>query len=142
MANVTFGQWETAGEAAWVARPRGPATLVPGGAMLDEAAFTADANGRKHVPSGTVVGRTYAERDAGTGFGPVAVDGTSGAATDEEVRIVAFDVSDAVEYSGFVMLRPGTEVKENFLPEVEGGTLAAGVLAAVRENYIAVRGVE
>ena len=47
-------------------------SLIPGGARLDPAGFTADAEGRKHVPSGTPVGRTLVERDAGTGFGPAA----------------------------------------------------------------------
>jgi hypothetical protein len=64
-------------------------SLMPGGARVDPAGFTADSKGRKPIASGTLLGRTYAERDAKTGFGPAA-------ATDDEIYLLAFDVTDAV----------------------------------------------
>lgn len=109
--------------------------LVPGPFKVNaaDAGFVADADGRKNIPSGTVLGRTLAERDAGTGFGPAA-------ATDEEVFINYFEVTDALELDDVEMYRPGSQVKENFLPGWAG--LAAGVQAIVRDLYICTVGAE
>lgn len=110
--------------------------LVPGGAKLDNTSFgSADAFGRKPVPSGTVVGRTYAQRDASTAF-HLAAD------TDNEFYIVAFDVTDALVNDDVELTRPnsGLVVKENFLP-TPLTTLSATVIAAVRARYVCVNGV-
>ena len=102
--------------------------LLPGGARLAAADFTADASGRKPVIAGTIVGRTRAERDAGTGYGPAA-------ALDEEIYIVAFDCTNALDNPDVELVRHFSGIKENKLP---GGGLAgqvAGIQTAVRAVY-------
>lgn len=83
----------------------------------------------KSIPSGTVVGRTYAERATGDRFAPAA-------AGDDEVYILAFDITDLAEWDGdadFVKPKTGVVVKENYLPGWSG--LAAAVQALVRAAY-------
>lgn len=101
--------------------PNGSTYLVPG------------SNTHKNVPSGTVIGRTFAERDAATAFGPVA-DG------DDEVFIVAFDVVnlDRINDAAVVRANAGVVVKENFLPGFGG--LTATQKGYVRAKYICVVG--
>jgi len=83
------------------------------------------------VASGTVIGRTIAERDAGTAFGPAD-------ASDDEVYITCFDVYDASVNPDVELYRPNSIVKENFLPGWSG--LASGVKTKVRAAYVCVRG--
>lgn len=83
------------------------------------------------VPSGTLVGRTRAERDAGTGYGPWVTG-------DEEVYLLAWDVSNAAANPDCDLYSHGALVKENFLPGF--AALAAGALAAIRANYETTRG--
>jgi hypothetical protein len=85
------------------------------------------------VPSGTVVGRTIAERDAGTGFG-IAVD------TDDEIYIIAFDVTDVSDINDVELYRHHRVVKENFLPGWAG--LAGALKTKVRSLYHCTRGAE
>lgn len=89
-----------------------PTALVSG----DVATFS--RFGAAAVRSGTVVGRTLAERDAGTNFGPAAVG-------DDEIFIVAFDKPDLSRDSDFEAYKPhaGKVVYENFLPDYSGGLL-------------------
>lgn len=89
--------------------------------------------GALSVPSGTALGRTFAERDAGTPFGPTA-------AGDEEVFLLAFEVTDLSTNADGVAYRPGSVVKENFLPGWTG--LTAAVKALIRDRYICQRGSE
>jgi hypothetical protein len=87
------------------------------------------------VPSGTVVGRTYTEQAAGTRYGLAA----SG---DEDVALVAFDITDINEWDGDVdLVRPnsGYVVKENYLPGWTG--LTSAVKALVRARYVTQQGV-
>lgn len=83
------------------------------------------------VASGTVIGRTIAERDAGTAYGPAD-------ASDDEVYIVCFDVYDASVNPDVELYRQNSIVKENFLPGWAG--LASGVKTKVRAAYICIRG--
>ncbi len=108
------------------------AHMVVGGSQVVAADFTADAQGRKPIPSGTVVGRTYAERDAGTGFGPAAD-------SDDEILIVAFDVTNAIDLTDVELYRPGSMVKENLLPDWD--ILSAAVKASLRAKYQTIKGV-
>lgn len=85
----------------------------------------------KAIPSGTPIGRTLAERDAGTAYGPAD-------AADDEVFLVAFDVTDADANPDVELYRHGGVVKENFLPNLAG--IAAGVLAVLRAKYAMTRG--
>lgn len=89
-------------------------------------------SGKRFVVSGTLIGRTRAERDAGTAYGPW----TTG---DEEEYLTAFDVHDADEEPEVELYRHGCLVKENLLP---AATRVAGQLARVRALYECTVGVE
>jgi hypothetical protein len=77
------------------------------------------------------VGRTFAERAAGTAFGPYA-------ANDDEVYLVVYDVLDVSVNNDVDLYRPGSVVKENFLPDF--ADWAAADLAALRAAYVTTRG--
>jgi hypothetical protein len=69
------------------------------------------------IPSGTFVGRTYAESQAFTAFGPAAT-------SDDELFLTAFDTVNA-RYNGDIeLVRHNSVVAENLLP----GYGASGVL--------------
>jgi hypothetical protein len=91
--------------------------------------------GRKSIASGTLVGRTYTERDANTAFGP-ADD------PDDEFFIVAFDVQDAIENNDIELVRPGTVIKENHLPDWAAIAADAALLAKLRATYRCIKGVD
>lgn len=67
---------------------------------------------RTYIFSGVLLGRTLAERDAGTGFG--IADTTN----DEEFGILMFDLNDAYNNNDIELLAPSkmTEIYENWLP--------------------------
>lgn len=103
-----------------------PTALVAG----DTATYSGIA--KRSVPSGIVVGRTYAERDAGALFGPAAD-------ADDEVYLIAFDVTDVLKNTDVTFVRPGTfVVKENLLPNV--ATMSAAVKTKIRGLYVCVYG--
>ncbi len=104
---------------------------IPTALVSGDTATYAGVGTTVTVPSGTVVGRTIAERDAGTAFGPAG-------AADDEVYIVCFDVYDAIMNPDIELYRPNSIVKENFLPVWTA--LAAGVQTKVRAAYICTRG--
>lgn len=97
----------------------------------DTASYVVTDTAPVTVVSGTVVGRTIAERDAGTAFGPAD-------ASDDEVYIVCFDVYDTSVNPDVELYRPNSIVKENMLPV--WSALASGVKTKVRAAYICVRG--
>jgi hypothetical protein len=84
------------------------------------------------VVSGTLVGRTFTERAAGTAFGPAA-DG------DDEVYLVAFDVHDVSVNNDVDLYRHGGIVKENFLPVFSA--LSSTLQGKIRTAYQTTRGV-
>lgn len=96
---------------------------VPAGAS---ASYVGAGILKKTVPSGTPVGRTYAERDARTPYG-AAID------TDDEIFLTAFDVSDADNNPDVELVRHGTVVKENYLPGF--ATWAAALKTKIRTLY-------
>lgn len=100
-------------------------------ALVDADVTTYAGVATKRILAGTLVGRTWAERLAGTGFGPWA----SG---DNEVYLIAHDVTDATLDPNIELYRPGSIVKENFLPGF--ATLASDALAAIRATYTTTRG--
>jgi hypothetical protein len=79
-----------------------------------------------YVPSGTLVGRTWAERAANTGFGPAAD-------ADDEVYLIAFDVEDVQHNPDCELYRHGSIVKENYLPVFTG--LSATLQGKIRSQY-------
>lgn len=78
------------------------------------------------VRSGTAVGRTRAERDAGLGYGPA----TTG---DEEFYLVLFGSEDLQKSDAFVPYRHGSLVYTNLLPGFAG--LSADVKTLIYANY-------
>lgn len=96
-----------------------------------DTAVYAGTSTLKTVPSGTLVGRTYAERDAHTGFGPAAD-------ADDEIYLLAFDVTDALTNPDCELYAHGAIVKENFLPGFSG--LSTALKAAVRAKYVTTIG--
>lgn len=99
----------------------------------DTATYTVTDAVPVSVPSGTAIGRTFAERDNGDAFGPAA-------ATDDEIYLTCFDVLDATVNPDVELYRPGSVVKENFLPQVMNDTMIAGVLDELRARYICTTG--
>ncbi|MEM9486502.1 MAG: hypothetical protein AAGA83_22735 [Cyanobacteria bacterium P01_F01_bin.116] len=85
------------------------------------------STGRTVVPSGTLVGRTYAERDAGTGFGIADV------ANDDEIYLVAYQNEYVEQDAGVTLVRHNTLVYENKLPG--WATMTAAQQAAIRQRY-------
>lgn len=84
------------------------------------------------IPSGTLLGRTYTERDAGDPYGPAAD-------ADDEFYLLAFDVTDANEVDDVELYRHGGVVKENFLPLFT--TLSATQKGKIRTLYETTVGV-
>ena len=84
------------------------------------------------VPSGTLLGRTIAERDALTGYGPWVTG-------DDEVYLLAFDVTDVSINPDCTLYRNMSIVKETFLPNWANWT--AGMKAALRAAYRTTIGV-
>ena len=104
--------------------------MVTGG-LLNAADFALTADGRRYAESGTLVGRTYAERNAGAGFGPVAID-AGGNVTDNEVYLLLHDVYNAARDASATFYRPGSLVYDELLP---AASQTANQLAAVRRFY-------
>lgn len=75
----------------------------------NETAMYAGISGKKLVKAGTLVGRTYTERDAGTPFTPYSPG-------DEEVYLLAFDTPDAAANPECELLRHRTLVRDHLLP--------------------------
>lgn len=123
LARLTTGA--AAGDTALVVAPLTAAVVDN-----DDAIYP--GGGKITVLSGTPLGRTIAERDAGTGFGPADED-------DDEVFLNFFDVTDVAENDDAEMYRPGSQVYENFLPGWSG--LASGVQLKVRARYLCTVGV-
>lgn len=134
----------------WAGDPLHPQYLVRGGAKLDPDAFDAGDDGRVYVPAGTIVGRTFDERDAGEGLGPVAFTEADEEASppveesldDDEVFILAHDVQDATVNNDATLVRPGAgfTVKVNFLPGWD--ELPDVVKEAVIARYFTTIGAE
>ena len=96
---------------------------VPHGAVLEVADFAADytdTDGRIMIPSGTLVGRTYAERDGDPtrGFGPADVT------TDDQIYLTTEDIYDAKDNENHEtgLYRHHRMVYENQLPRWESAT--------------------
>jgi len=89
--------------------------------------------GRKYIPSGTVFGRTFAERDANAPWGKAAD-------ADDEVYIGTREIYDANKMTDMEFYRPGKVVKENYLPGFSA--LSAAIKAKIRSTYVTTKGVD
>lgn len=105
-----------------------PTALVSG----DTATYA--PNPEVFVAGGTLIGRTYTERDAGTAFGPAAYDGSNNL-TDNEVFLTLYTVWDALKNPEVAVYTPrnGGIVYENYLP---ASSKLANPLATIRSLYI------
>lgn len=93
--------------------------------------------GTLFVPSGTAIGRTWAERNSSTNYGPAA-------SSDNQIFLTRYDTVDALRNPDVELVRPGSVVKENYLPGY-GGVLGtsgspSAVLTAIRAVYTCVIG--
>lgn len=85
------------------------------------------------VPSGTLIGRSVAQRAANAPWGPGDV-----VTPHIEIYLTAFDVVDARLFPDTVAVRHQVAIKENYLPNY--AALTAGQLAWIRANYHHVTG--
>lgn len=110
------------------------AALVTALAANDTAYYS--KYGRKSLPGGTLIGRTFAERDASTPYGP-AVD------TDDEIFLTVFDVPNLESADNEVELtRHFAVIKENYLPDWATISANANLLAKLRALYQTEKGVD
>lgn len=113
-----------------------PKVVIPGGILIEAADFptVADKDGKRFVEGGTFLGRTYAERDAGTGYGPADT------ATDEQYCLLLHDLADADmdNIAAGVQPNAGNIVYTNFLPGFD--SLAAASQAKLRDLYLCLTG--
>ena len=106
--------------------------MLQGGGHLVKSAFTLpNVDGINVVYSGTLVGRTWAEKEADTGYGPADV------ATDQQIYLLVHDVDfddHEIGKDGHCTLyRHGSTVREESLPN--WSTLTAAQKAWIRANY-------
>lgn len=88
--------------------------------------------GKKIIHHGTILGRTYAERDASVGYGPAAD-------ADDEIYILWNDVTDADVDPDCELMFSGV-IKENFLPN--WATLSATIKGKLRTQFRCIRGTD
>lgn len=81
------------------------------------------------VDAGTLVGRTFAERDADVGYGQPDVDSSP----DSQLYLTAFAVMDATINADVTLIRHGTLIYENKLPG--WSNLSNDARARIRERY-------
>lgn len=106
-------------------------TLVAG-SHLEKSQFTLpNPDGLNVVYSGTLVGRTYAEKDTGLGFGPANI------ATDDQIFLVIYDVNFDDQFLGAdghcSLYRHLCQVAEKSLPG--WATMTAATKAKIRSLY-------
>lgn len=97
-------------------------------ALVDADTTFYGGRGPKRVASGTILGRTIAERDAGQGYGPAADTDDVG-----EIFLLLWDVDDVDRVDEGELYRPGGVVYENFLASFAAAS--ATIKAAIRTRY-------
>lgn len=100
-------------------------------ALVDNDAATYKGVGLKRVPSGTPIGRTFSERDAGTAWGPAAD-------TDDEFYLTTREISDLTKDQTTEIYRHNKVVKENYLPG--WATMATAIKTKIRALYSCIGG--
>lgn len=97
----------------------------------DETATYSPPTSVRSIPSGTLIGRTIAEREAGTAFGPWTT-------SDDEVYLTAFDITNADINPDVDLYRNKSIVKENLLPNWT--TYTSNMKTALRLAYTCTSG--
>lgn len=88
--------------------------------------------GRIIVPGGTLVGRTFTERDAGTGFGAPDVS-----TPDDQLFLTAWQVEDALINPDVTLIRHGTLIYEDKLPG--WSSLSSTAKSVIRARYQCIK---
>lgn len=101
-------------------------------ALVQDDTATYAGVGKKSVPSGTLIGRTFTERDNGDGWGP------ADEANDDELYLTTRDVADLTKDATTEIYRHNKVVKENYLPGWSG--LSNAVKAKIRSLYACIGG--
>jgi hypothetical protein len=128
---VTFTDYQRVVPAWLGSRISDSKVITPGGIQLDVTALTT-AYPDKVIPSGTLLSRTLAERDAGTGYSPADP-------LDDQFAVLLYDTDmDMEDVSAGVQPMAGNILYENFLPGFDG--LAVGLKAKLRELYTCLVG--
>ena len=99
--------------------------------LADNAAGEYMGSGRIELLKGTVLGRSIAERNAGTGFGPAVVG-------DDEIYLLARYIPDAADIDDVSLYRHVFQVYENFLPGI--ATMDQALLTKLRGLYTMLTG--
>lgn len=105
--------------------------LIAGGGFLKASAFTANTEGKRYVPAGTLIGRTWVQQTAKEGFSPF--DPLVHTETDGQVYATVYDVYDASEDAHCSLYRHGCQIRAVSFPSWT--TLAAEVKERVRMLY-------
>lgn len=128
MAKVDFQVKNTKTGPVWLSDWGDRRTLLPGGVKLIASDFTETPAGSGIYPvkAGTLIGRTFAQAEAGTDFSPWVTG-------DEEVYLVWADIIDAALNNDADVVRPESLIKENLLPGWAGRP--AGEKTAIRATY-------
>ena len=106
---------------------------LPEALTAGNVAYYSATPGAKYIQSGTLVGRTWSERDAGTGYGPADVS-----TPDDEIFLLYFDVDNAVDNNECELYMHGNVVYENLLPG--WSSLGSTTKAAIRSRYRCILG--
>lgn len=101
-------------------------------ALVDDDTATYQGMGKKRIPSGTFIGRTYAERDAGEAWGPANV------AADDEIFLTTREIADLTKDDTTELYRHNKVVKENYLPG--WADMSNAVKAKIRSLYTCIGG--
>lgn len=128
MAKYVYTDYGQASNAAFMGDFGNREHILPGGAKIVAADFTGFTD--NIIPAGTLVGRTAAERAAGTDFSPAAD-------ADDEIYIVAADVDKDLT-TDVDLVRHGSLIKTNFLPSYAAASVA--IKAKLEAKYQLVLG--
>lgn len=119
---------------AWLQQEEDRHVLLMGGGHLERTEFTLpNSDSNNVVYSGTLVGRTYADRESGIGYGPADL------ATDDDGQIflLLHDVNFDDDFLGVdgqcSLCRHGSQVAESSIPG--WATMDAATQAKIRQLY-------
>ena len=131
MAGVKYGSIRKE-DPRWAQDQLDRHSLIQGGGFLEETEFTLpNTDGLNVVYNGTLVGRTWAEKESGVGYGPADV------AADEQIYILVHDVDFDDHEIGAdgqcTLYRHNSQVREEKLPN--WATLTAAEKTWIRTNY-------
>lgn len=134
MPAITYGERNRISP-RWAQEQLDRHSLIQGGGFLEKAQFTLpNTDGINVVYNGTLIGRTYAEKEAGIGFGIADL------ANDDQIFLVVHDVdfdNHVIGKDGHCTLyRHGMQVREEMLPG--WATATAAYKAKIRELYTVV----